>query len=203
MKWILACVAPMAIAGGIYWHGPLKSGATFARPATEVSYVLETMALPEAVEGSFGGTPSVSSRRETVPGKSVTYYFFARGAQAAKFVAEIDPVDEGHTRVSTRMTMSDDAEKLMKVQFMPMAQQFKIVGAAAMNEQIASRLERRPFNKDIVTKAMMGFAVANIGTIQRGAAEAMNEAQRVQDSLHSSDAPRIVPGRPMTDASTD
>lgn len=197
MKWLFLAAAPAVVAGGMYFHGPLKTGETYARPAADVAYTLETMSLPQYVDGSIDRLPSGSSRREVVPGKSVTYYFFSRGGQAAKFVAEIHPVDEGHTRVSTYMTMSDDADKLMKTKFMPMAKEFKVVGAAAMNEQIDSRLEKRAFDKDIVKRAMAGFAMANMGEIQQSVGEAMTEAAKMNDRRSVSSGREIVPGQPM------
>lgn len=199
MKWVLLCGAPAVIAGGLYFHGPLRSGETYARPAADVAYTLETMTLPDYVAGQIDRLPSGSSRRDVVPGKSVTYYFFSRGGQAAKFVAEVHPIDAGHTRVSTYMTMADDADKLMKTEFMPVAKEFKIVGAAAMNEQIDARMEKRAFNKEVVTQAMAGFAVANIGEIQKGVGDAMQEAAKRSRELDAPSQRAIVPGQPMVD----
>lgn len=198
MKWILVCAAPVAVAGGVYWHGPLKSGATYARPASEVAYTLETMPLPTAVESTLRILKSGGSRREVVPGKSVTYHFFAKGNQFAKFVAEISPVDATHTRVSTRMTMSSDSAAINKDQIMPVAKEFATVGKIAMNEQISSKLDRRPFNTMLVQQAMASFAVANLGEINAGIA---NQLSEVSDKMNREPGPVIVPGRPMVDTS--
>ena len=137
-----------------------------------------------------------------VPGQSVPYHFFARGGHFATFVAEIGPVAGTHTRVATQMSMSSDAVALTKDQIMPVAKEFKMVGKVAMNEQIASKLERRPFNTMLVQQAAAGFMVANFGEINAGISNQMSEASaRMEDDSGSS----IVPGRPMmnTNRSTD
>ena len=202
MKWMVLCGMPAIVGGGLYFHGPLRSGEVYARPAGEVAYTLETMSLPEAIAETLNSIPSGNSTRVAVPGKSVTYYFQARGAQAAKFVAEIEPVDETHTRVTTHMEMADDAEKLLKTRFMPVAKMFDQVGTAAMREQIDARLENRLFDKKVVERAAAGFAIANIGAIQQSASEAMSEAARLHDEPSDrmrQDDVRFVPGRPMVD----
>lgn len=199
MKWLMIGGVPAVIAGGVYLHGPLMGGETYARPASEVAQVLENLTIPRAVTGMVESVPSGAYTRDVVPGKSVTYFFHARGGQAAKFVATYQAVDATHTRVSTSMTMSGDAEALLKTRFMPLAKQFATVGDAAMREQIDARLEQRDFDKRVVTEAMKGYAMANMGEIQRSAASAMDEAVKLQEQ---SRATRYAPppGQPAYDA---
>jgi hypothetical protein len=208
MKWLIIGGVPAAIAGGAYFHGPLVTGEVYAKPATEVAQTLENLQLPNAVTSMIQGVPDGSYTRDIDPGKSVTYFFHGRGGQAAKFVATIQPVDATHTRVSTSMTMSSDAEKLLKTQFMPQAKQFAAVGTAAMREQIDARLEDRDFDKEVVTKAMAGYAMANMGEIQRSVATSMDEAaaRMKSDSNKSSYTPppghaNFEAGKPMVDPS--
>lgn len=199
MKWLMIGGVPAAIAGGVYFHGPLATGETYARPASEVAQVLENLTIPNAVTGMIQSVPNGAYTRDVVPGKSVTYFFHARGGQAAKFVATYQAVDATHTRVSTSMTMSGDSEALLKTKFMPLAKQFATVGDIAMREQIDARLEQRDFDKRVVTDAMAGYAMANMDEIQRSAASAMHEAIKLQEGTRAS---RYTPppGQPAFDA---
>lgn len=199
MKWLMIGGVPAVLAGGVYLHGPLATGETYARPATEVAQVLENLTLPKAVTRMVESVPNGAYTRDVVPGKSVTYFFHARGGQAAKFVATYKAVDATHTRVSTSMTMSGDAETLLKSRFMPLAKQFAAVGEVAMREQIDARLEQRDFDKGVVTEAMKGYAMANMGEIQKSAAAAMEEAAELHSEFRAS---RYTPppGQPAFDA---
>lgn len=199
MKWLMIGGVPAVVAGGVWFHGPLATGETYARPASEVAQVLENLTIPRAVTGMVESVPDGAYTRDVVPGKSVTYFFHARGGQAAKFVATYQAVDATHTRVSTSMTMSGDAETLLKTRFMPLAKQFATVGDVAMREQIDARLEQRDFDKRVVTNAMQGYAMANMGEIQKSASAAMEEAAK----LHSEFRPSRYtppPGQPAFDA---
>lgn len=210
MKWLMVGGVPAAIAGGVYFHGPLATGETYARPATEVAQVLENLRLPGAVTGMVDTLPNGAYTRDVVPGKSVTYFFHARGGQAAKFVATYAAVDATHTRVSTSMILSPDAEALLKTKFMPQAKQFAAVGEAAIREQIDARLEDREFDKAVVTQAMAGYVMGNIGEIQRSASAAADEAAKMQiESGRMRGAPTrpgepsFEAGRPMIDPNPD
>jgi hypothetical protein len=200
MKWMFLGGVPALVAGGVYFHGPLVSGETYAVPATEAARVLETLPLPAMVEGMIDTLPGGNFTRAVDPGKSVTYFFHARGGQAAKFVATLQPVDAGHTRINTAMTMSGDAESLLKTQYMPLAKQFEAVGAVAMREQIDAKLEHRPFNQEVTKQAMMGFAMANMGAIQKSASEAMDAAVKLQDAGHAGSSYTPPPGMPSYEA---
>jgi len=199
MKWLVIGGVPAALAGGVYFHGPLATGETYARPAAEVARTLENLRLPSAVTGMIESVPGGAYTRDVEPGKSVTYFFHARGGQAAKFVATIQPVDATHTRVSTAMTLSGDADTLLKTKYMPLARQFAAVGDAAMREQIDARLEDRDFDKAVVTRAMAGYAMNNIGEIQKSASEAMDEAAKMQTE-HARMRITPPPGQPDFDA---
>lgn len=201
MKWIVMCSAPVIVGGGMYMHGPLKTSETYPRPAAEAAYVLETLQLPQAVTGMMSSVPKASTTREFIPGKSISWSFHARGGQVARFIAEMDPVDETHTRISSSLKMMGDSEKLMQTEYMPMAKQFSVVGRVAMREQLDSRMEKRPFNKEIVTKAMAGYAMANMGEIQQSVSASMDKAVKMQDDRAASRASGVsfVPGQPMID----
>ncbi|CAN5494132.1 hypothetical protein BH09PSE4_BH09PSE4_16270 [soil metagenome] len=199
MKWALICGLPAVVAGGIYVGA--GNAETYPLPIDQVSSTLETMSLPDYVEGTMNFLPDGGSTRTAVAGKSVTYYFQARGGQAAKFVANLEAVDATHTRVSTKMEMAANAEELMKTKYMPVAKEFASMGAATMREQIDARLEKRPFDKKVADRARAGFLMANMGTIQKSASEAMDEAVKLQDQSHASSTASTYydPSKPMVD----
>lgn len=204
VKWIVMCAAPVALAGGAYLHGPIQRGTVYAKPASEVVATLESMTLPTYF-GTALSTVDGGSTRMTVPGESVIYLFQARGGQAAKFVVTYKPVDAGHTRVATRMVLGDEAERLLKTEIMPGPEEFVTVGTAAMNEQIDARLSGRPVNEDVAKRAMMQFAVAHMGDIQKGVAAKMDESIKAAEAMEtdrtSSRGAVIIPGQPMSDPS--
>ena len=204
IKWAMMCAVPAAVAGGAYWHGPIVRGTVYAKPSAAVAATLESMALPKYFSTALASVDGGSTRM-AIPGQSVVYLFQARGGQAAKFVVDITPVDATHTRVSTRMELSPDAERLLKTEIMPGPQEFEEVGTAAMNEQIDAKLSGRPVNEDIQKQAMMRFAMAHMSDIQKGVAAKMDDAAK---QFHESDAADaasrgllIVPGQPMSDPS--
>lgn len=197
MKWVLFCAAPALAAGGLYLHGPSTAAETYPRAIADVEYTLGAMSLPDYVENTLGTLPDGNSTRTVVPGKSVTYYFRARGGDAGKFTAEISAVDATHTRVTTSMTMNGDADELMKTKYLPVGKEFGVVGRDTMREQIDARLEMRPFNKDVTKKAMAGFAVANMGAMMNSTNEVMDDVAKLQENRKVE--PVFVPGQPMLD----
>ena len=206
IKWAMMCAVPAAVAGGAYWHGPIVRGTVYAKPSAQVAATLESMALPKYFSTALAMVDGGSTRM-AIPGQSVVYLFQARGGQAAKFVVDITPVDATHTRVSTRMELSPDAERLLKTEIMPGPQEFEEVGTAAMNEQIDAKLTGRPVNEDIQKQAMMRFAMAHMGEIQKGVADTLNESIKASDAMEAervaSHGPVIIPGRPMSDPTTN
>lgn len=199
VKWMLMCSVPAAVAGGAYLHGPIVWGTVYPKSSAEVAATLESMALPQYFTSTLS-TVDGGSTRMAIPGQSVIYLFQARGGQAAKFIVDITPVDAGHTRVSTRMEMGPDAERLLKTDVLPGAEAFETVGTTALNEQIDAKLSGRPVNDDVVKKAMMGFAIGHMSQIQKGVAAKMDEAAKISREMdRAADQPTIVPGRPMLD----
>jgi len=204
MKWIMMGSAPVVVAGGLFLHGPLKTSETYARPAAEAAWVLETLQVPQAVTGMLSTVPNATTTREFIPGKSISWSFYARGGQVARFVAEMTPIDATHTRISSSFKMMGDAEKLMQTEYMPMAKQFSVVGRVALQEQLDSKMEKRAFDKEIVTKAMAGYAIANMGEIQQSVSASLDKAaekfkEHDRDRAARAAGVSFVPGQPMVD----
>ncbi len=197
MKWVLFCAAPALAAGGIYLHDPSSAGETYPLSVADVEYTLGAMSLPDYVENTLGTLPGGNSTRTVVPGKSVTYYFHARGGDAGKFTAELSAVDATHTRVTTSMTMNGGADELMKTKYLPVGKEFGVVGRDTMREQIDARLERRPFDKEVTKKAMAGFAVANMGAMMKSTNDVMDDVAKMQENRTVE--PAFVPGPPIVE----
>lgn len=204
IKWAVMCAVPAAVAGGAYLHGPIVWGTVYEKTPAQVAATLESMALPKYF-GTALAMVDGGSTRMTIPGQSVVYLFQARGGQAAKFIADITPVDATHTRVSTRMELLPGAEKLLKTEIMPGPEEFEQVGTIAMNEQIDAKLSGRPVNDMVVQQAMARFAVSHMGEIQQGVADTLKEGIAASDAMEADRVarhqPAIVPGQPMSDPS--
>lgn len=205
MKWVMLTGAPAIVAGGVYLMPPGGTSETYPRSAADTAFVLQTLQPPSVVTGIVEQLPQSSITRDYVPNESLTIYFNARGKTAAKFIVEMKAVDEGRTRLRSRLVMSGDADELMKARVMPMGQKFATVGRAALTEALDARMERREIDPDVIKKAFAGYAMANMGEIQRGVADAMNEGiERQRQREAEREVHRGVtfrPGQPMVDAS--
>ncbi len=166
-----------ALAAGVYFHGPLKGGETYDRPAMEVYRIVESSPLPSAFDKMVYRQRGGSVTRGGVPEKSMVWYFHANGVQVAKYAVDIIPSGDKKTRVSTRFEMSDAAEKALGKGFaIAGADQYAVIGRASMDEQIDARLDGRDFDYAKISEAMSGYMVANMGKIQGEAIKSMDEA---------------------------
>lgn len=169
--------AAAALAAGVYFHGPLKSGETYDRAPTEVYRIVEASPLPSLFDKMVYNQRGGSVTRGGEPEKSMVWYFHANGVQVAKYTVGIAAAGDTKTRVSTSFEMSDAAEKALGKGFaIKGADQYEVVGRAAMDEQIDARLDGRTFDYAKVNEAMAGYMMANMGKIQGEALKSMDEA---------------------------
>ncbi len=169
--------AAVALAAGAYFHGPLKTGETYDRPALEVYRVVESTSLPSLFSKMVYNQRGGAVTRGGEPEKSMIWYFHANGLQVAKYTVEIIPVTEAKTRVQTSFEMSRDAEKALGKGFaIKGADQYKVIGRVSMNEQIDSRLDKRSFDTAKVSEAMSAYILTNMKQIQGEALESMDKA---------------------------
>ncbi|WP_423603895.1 hypothetical protein [Sphingomonas sp. MS122] len=177
MKEIMFGGAAVALAAGAYFHGPLKTGETYDRPAHEVYRVVESTPLPSLFDKMVYNQRGGAVTRGGEPEKSMIWYFHANGLQVAKYTVNIIPVSEGKTRVQTSFEMSDDAEKALGKGFaIQGADQYKVIGRVSMNEQIDSRLDKRSFDTAKVSEAMSAYILVNMKKVQGEALESMDKA---------------------------
>ncbi len=198
--------AAAALAAGIYFHGPLKSGETYDRPAAEVYRIVESSPLPSAFDKMVYHQRGGSVTRGGEPEKSMVWYFHANGVQVAKYSVGITPVGDRQTRVSTSFEMSDAAEKALGKGFaIKGADQYAVIGRASMDEQIDARLDGRAFDYARISDAMSGYMVANMGQIQGEAIKSFDEAsakfkkadERYAYSRAQAENAKFKPGEPM------
>lgn len=206
MKELMFGGAAAALAAGVYFHGPLKSGETYERPASEVYRIVESSPLPSAFDKMVYHQRGGSVTRGGEPEKSMIWYFHANGVQVAKYTVNIVSTGAKQSRVSTDFEMSDAAEKALGKGFaIKGADQYKVIGQAAMNEQIDSRLDGRAFDYARISDAMSGYMMANMGQIQGEAIKSFDEAsakfkkmdeQRAYRDAQAENA-KFKPGEPM------
>lgn len=169
--------AAIALATGAYFHGPLKSGETYNRSPTEVYRIVEASPLPSMFDKMVYNQRGGAVTRGGEPGKSMIWYFHANGKQVAKYMVGMVPSGADKTRVTTSFEMSDDAEKALGKGFaISGADQYAVIGRVSMNEQIDSRLDKRPFDSGKVAEAMSAYVLTNMNKIQGQAMESMEKA---------------------------
>lgn len=198
--------AAAALAAGAYFHGPLRSGETYQRPANEVYRIVETSPLPSLFDKMVYNQRGGAVTRGGEPERSMIWFFHANGVQVAKYTVSIAPSGDKASRVSTSFEMSDDADKALGKGFaIKGADQYEVVGRAAMNEQIDARLDGRDFDYAKINEAMAGYMMANMGKIQGEALKSMDEAaasfkkadeQRAYSKAQA-DNRKYKPGEPM------
>lgn len=169
--------AAIALAAGAYFHGPLKSGETYNGKPFDVYRAVESSPLPSMFSKMVYNQRGGAVTRGGEPEKSMIWYFHANGKQVAKYTVNISPSGADKTRVTTSFEMSDDAEKALGKGFaISGADQYKVIGRVSMNEQIDSRLEKRPFDYGKINEAMSAYVLTNMNKIQGEALKSMDEA---------------------------
>ena len=169
--------AAIALATGAYFHGPLKTGETYEKTPFEVYRAVESSPLPSLFSKMVYNQRGGAVTRGGEPEKSMIWYFHANGNQVAKYTVSISQAGANKSRVLTSFEMSPDAEKALgKGIAISGAEQYKVIGRVSMNEQIDSRLDKRPFDYSKVSDAMSAYVLANMGKIQGEALKSMDEA---------------------------
>jgi hypothetical protein len=206
MKEIMFGGAAVALATGAYFHGPLKSGETYDQPIAEVYRIVEASPLPSLFDKVVYGQRNGAVTRGGEPQKSMIWYFHAKGQQIGKYTVTMSEAGAGKTRVSTSFEMANNAQELMgKGIALYGSDQFKVIGQASMDEQIDSRLDKRPFDGARITEAMAGHMMANMGQIQSDVSASMDHAAAQFDRADADRAYRdgqaanrkYTPGEPM------
>jgi len=156
---IALVLAPLALIAGCAQTG----GSVYAVPIGEARKVLEGTGLPPLVFGS--DEPEVAVRAD---GPSRIVWILRKdGAEMMRYVALLSPDGETSTHVSldlvgaTQGPFRDTAERLRQ------NGTIRHLYLVAMEERIASALERRPFDEATILPATAAAAAANIGRISQ------------------------------------
>ena len=150
-------LAPLAlIAGRAQTHG-----SSYAVPIGEARQVLARTGLPPLVFGS--DPPDVSVRAEG-PSR-IVWILHKDGAEMMRYVAELSPDGDASTRVSLDLAGATQGPYRNTGERLAQNGTIRNLYLVAMEERIASALERRPFDSSKIMPATMVAAAANIGRI--------------------------------------
>jgi hypothetical protein len=140
-----AGVAGLSIAaavGGLYATDALTRGEVYDLPFEQVYSELAAMPLPGEVTqvSSAGAGETVEVRRDP---DAIHWIFLAGGEQTGRFTAQLSR--EGAQR--TRVIVDFEAGPALTPELAPLSESklMRKLAAAALAEQVDSRLERRPF----------------------------------------------------------
>lgn len=194
-KAMMLCT-PAAL-GGLYYTGHLGAigGQSFDVPAQTAYERIAYMPMPPQMKES-GGQVIV----DRVPGESVTWNFMKRGSEVMEITATLSPMAGGKAvNISTDIDIKEDNPHVQKsgVVF------YEMEANSFFVEQLASRVEARPFNKKAANDRAMGYVMANMGKIQGEIGAQLEKASREFDTM---DGPSYRSGpsaaaKPTTDLS--
>jgi hypothetical protein len=140
-----------------------KGGVVYPRPLQDVHEVLaETDELPP-VFGSDEPDHTVDSSDPN----AVTWILSKDGSEVMRFVAKLEPEEPNETRVKLTLEAPTDGPHGNMEQRLKDNKSISNFYLTAMNEQIASRLENRPFDMSKTYGALAAATAANLGNISR------------------------------------
>jgi hypothetical protein len=140
-----------------------KGGVVYPRPLQDVHEVLaETDELPP-VFGSDEPDHSVDSSDPN----AVKWILSKNGSEVMRFTATLQPDEPNQTRVTVTIEAPTESPFGNMDQKLKDNKSIRNLYLVAMNEQIASRLENRPFDMSKTYGALAAATAANIGNISR------------------------------------
>jgi hypothetical protein len=150
-------LAPVAMIAG---RAQTRDGV-YAVPIGEARKVLEGSGLPPLVFGS--DEPEVAVRAEG-PSR-IVWILHQDGAEMMRFVASLSPDGETSTRISLDLVGATQGRFRNTGERLRQNGAIRHLYLVAMEEQIASTLEGRPFNRAAILPATAAAAAANIGRL--------------------------------------
>jgi hypothetical protein len=152
-------LAPLALIAGC----AQTRGSAYAVPIAEARKMLEGTGLPPLVFGS--DEPEVTVRAEG-PSR-IVWILHKDGAEVMRYVAELSPDGDTATRVSLDLVGATQGRFGNTGERLAQNGSIRHLYLVAMEEQIASALERRPFDRTKILTATAAAAAANIGRISQ------------------------------------
>jgi hypothetical protein len=159
----LVGLAPLALIAG---RAQIRD-SVYAVPIGEARQVLAKTGLPPLVFGS--DEPDVAVRTEGAVGVEgagrIVWILHEDGAEMMRFVALLSPDGETSTRISLDLVGATQGPFRNTGERLAQNGAIRHLYLVAMEERIASALERRPFDEAKILPATAAAAAANIGRI--------------------------------------
>jgi hypothetical protein len=152
----------------------LKSGTVFNVPIAEARRILVATGLPPEVFGTE--TPPWEVRDG---GSEVTWIVLQENVEVFRYIAHLKEEDQGSTRVHVELVGVQSGPAGNVEQRLSEHSEIRDMYLVAINEQIASALERRPYEISRVYPAMMTATLSNIGLLKSSADEAAAASERL------------------------
>jgi hypothetical protein len=150
-------LAPVAMIAG---RAQTREGV-YAVPLAEARQVLAKTGLPPLVFGS--NEPDFAVEAEG-PSR-IVWILDQDGAEIMRFVATLSPDGDASTRVSLDLVGATQGRFHGTGERLRRNEAIRHLYLVAMEERIASALERRPFNEAAIMPATVAATAANIGRI--------------------------------------
>jgi hypothetical protein len=140
-----------------------KDGVVYPRPLEDVHTVLaDTDELPPVF-----GSDEPDHRVESSDPNTVAWILSKNGLEVMRFVATLQPEEPNKTRVTVTVQAPTESPYGNMDQRLKDHKEITNLYLTAMNEQVASRLENRPFDVSKTYGALATATAANIGNIAR------------------------------------
>ena len=140
-----------------------KDGVVYPRAVEDVHTVLANTDELPPVFGSNEPDHSVDSSDPN----AVAWILSKDGSEVMRFVAKLEPEEPYKTRVTVSVQAPTQSPYGNLDQRLKDHREITNLYLTAMNEQVASRLEGRPFDMSKTYGALAAAAAANIGNISR------------------------------------
>jgi hypothetical protein len=155
----LCGLAPLALVAAC----TQTQGSVYAVPIGEARRVLEQTGLPPLVFGSE--EPEVRVQAEG-PSR-IVWILHKDGAEMMRYVASLSPDGATSTRISLDLAGATEGPYRGTEERLAQNQSIRHLYLVAMEEQIASALEHRPFDRSKIIPATMAATAANIGRMSQ------------------------------------
>ena len=166
----LAIAASVALVAACIQQG----GAVFKVPIAEARQTLLATGLPPLV---FGSEPPAFDVR--ADGASEIVWIARRDdAELFRYVAHLTEAGGGATRVRVELKGAQGGPAGDVEQKLSEKPEIRDMYLVAMNERVASALERRPFDMSRIYPAMTAATVANMGSLQSSVDQAAAASER-------------------------
>jgi hypothetical protein len=140
-----------------------KDGVVYPRALDDVHTVLaDTDELPPVF-----GSDEPDHRVESSDPNTVAWILSKDGSEVMRFVAKLEPEEPYKTRVTVSVQAPTESPYGNMDQRLKDHKEITRLYLTAMNEQVASRLEGRPFDISKTYGALAAATAANIGNISR------------------------------------